>query len=118
MALYISYTCGSGPFAQALKELKEEGGIPARSRRYKENNQLLIKGMKELGIHPYIDGEHQGPIITTFFYPENYDFKFADMYTYIKDRGYAIYPGKVTEAETFPYRKPLEKSIKRILKGL
>lgn len=37
-------------FAQALKELKEEGGIPARSRRYKENNQLLIKGMKELGI--------------------------------------------------------------------
>ena len=28
-------------FAQALKELKEEGGIPARSRRYKENNQLL-----------------------------------------------------------------------------
>lgn len=88
-------------FAQALKELKEEGGIPARSRRYKENNQLLIKGMKELGIHPYIDGEHQGPIITTFFYPENYDFKFADMYTYIKDRGYAIYPGKVTEAETF-----------------
>ena len=88
-------------FAQALKELKEEGGIPARSRRYKENNQLLIKGMKELGIHPYIDGEHQGTIITTFFYPENYDFKFADMYTYIKDRGYAIYPGKVTEAETF-----------------
>lgn len=88
-------------FAQALKELKEEGGILARSRRYKENNQLLIKGMKELGIHPYIDGEHQGPIITTFFYPENYDFKFADMYTYIKDRGYAIYPGKVTEAETF-----------------
>ena len=57
--------------------------------------------MKELGIHPYIDGEHQGPIITTFFYPENYDFKFADMYTYIKDRGYRIYPGKVTEAETF-----------------
>ncbi|MGYP001623914235 len=23
------------------------------------------------------------------------------MYNYIKDRGYAIYPGKVTEAETF-----------------
>ena len=23
------------------------------------------------------------------------------MYEYIKDRGYAIYPGKVTEAETF-----------------
>ncbi len=88
-------------FAQALKELKEEGSIPARSRRYRENNELLIRRMEEMGIHTYIDREHQGPIITTFFYPENYNFKFSDMYNYIKDRGYAIYPGKVTEAETF-----------------
>lgn len=88
-------------FAQALKEMKEEGGIEARCRRYTENNHLLIKKMGEMGIHPYIDGEHQGPIITTFFYPENKKFTFAEMYQYIKERGYAIYPGKVTEAETF-----------------
>lgn len=88
-------------FAQALKEMKEEGGIEARSRRYQENNQLLIEKMGEMDIHPYIDGEHQGPIITTFFYPENATFHFAEMYEYIKERGYAIYPGKVTEAETF-----------------
>ena len=105
-------------FAQALKELKAEGGIPARSKRYRENNELLIREMKKLGIHTYIDGEHQGPIITTFFYPENYDFKFADMYNYIKDRGYAIYPGKVTEAETFRignigeiYKEDIEKVV-------
>lgn len=88
-------------FAQALRELEEEGGIPARSRRYRENNALLIKKMGELGIHPYIGGEHQGPIITTFFYPKNCKFSFSQMYAYIKERGYAIYPGKVTEAETF-----------------
>ena len=88
-------------FYQAIKELKEEGGIEARSRRYKENNELLIEKMGELGIRPYIDGDHQGPIITTFFYPEKCYFKFQEMYQYIKDRGYAIYPGKVTEAETF-----------------
>lgn len=88
-------------FAGALKELKEEGGIPARSRRYRENNELLIRRMEELGIRTYIEKEHQGPVITTFFYPENYNFKFSEMYHYIKDRGYAIYPGKVTEAETF-----------------
>lgn len=105
-------------FAQALKELQEEGGIPARSRRYRENNRLLIEKMGELGIRPYIDGEHQGPIITTFFYPEKYDFKFADMYAYIKERGYAIYPGKVTEAETFRignigeiYKEDIEKVV-------
>lgn len=88
-------------FSQALKEMEEEGGIPARSRRYTENNKLLIQKMAELGIHPYIDAEHQGPIITTFYYPENHKFSFTEMYTYIKERGYAIYPGKVTEADTF-----------------
>lgn len=88
-------------FAQALKEMREEGGIEARNRRYTENNKLLIERMAELGIRPYIDSTHQGPIITTFFYPENASFKFEDMYAYIKERGYAIYPGKVTEAATF-----------------
>ena len=88
-------------FYQALKEMEAEGGIPARHQRYVENNRLLIEKMKELGIRPYIDEEHQGPIITTFFYPENASFSFADMYQYIKERGYAIYSGKVTEADTF-----------------
>lgn len=88
-------------FAQALKELREEGGIAARAKRYEENNHLLIEKLKEMGIQPYIDADHQGTIITTFFYPENCNFSFQEMYEYIKERGYAIYPGKVTEADTF-----------------
>ena len=88
-------------FSKALDEMLEEGGIPARSKRYCENNHLLIQRMKEMGIQTYIDAEHQGPIITTFLYPENHTFAFQDMYEYIKERGYAIYPGKVTEADTF-----------------
>ena len=63
-------------FARAMKELEEEGGIPARNRRYTENNRLLIEKMGEMGIRPYIDSEHQGPIITTFFYPEKCHFTF------------------------------------------
>lgn len=88
-------------FAQALREMEEEGGILARHKRYEENNHLLISRMAEMGIKPYISGEHQGPIITTFFYPENCHFSFQEMYHYIKERGYAIYPGKVTDADTF-----------------
>ena len=88
-------------FARAMKELEEEGGISARGRRYAGNNRLLIEKMGEMGIYLYIDSEHQGPIITTFFYPEKCCFTFSQMYEYIKERGYAIYPGKVTEAETF-----------------
>ena len=88
-------------FAQALKEMKEEGGIEARHNRYTANNALLISEMEKLGYRTYIDKEHQGPIITTFFYPDDCNYTFKEMYEFIKARGYAIYPGKVTEAETF-----------------
>ena len=88
-------------FAKAMEELKEEGGIPARSKRYYDNNRLLIRKMKEMGIQAYIGEEHQGPIITTFFYPAHHNFSFQEMYEFIKERGYAIYPGKVTDADTF-----------------
>ena len=103
-------------FAKALEELKEEGGICARNRRYADNNKLLIQKMKELGFRSYIDDAHQSPIITTFFYPETADFSFEEMYSYIKERGYAIYPGKLTDANVFRignigeiYREDIEK---------
>ena len=88
-------------FAKALEELEQEGGVEARSRRYRENNRYLIQGLKAMGFIPYVSEEHQGPIITTFFYPENRNYTFEEMYCFIEDRGYAIYPGKVTDAETF-----------------
>lgn len=74
-----------------------------------------------------IDEMHQGPIITTFYYPENAAFSFKEMYNYIKKGGYAIYPGKVTWAETFRignigeiYREDIEKLcglMKKFLEG-
>ena len=88
-------------FAKALEELEEEGGIPAREKRYRDNNRHLIERMRQMGIRTYIDSTHQGPIITTFYYPDHAQFDFEEMYQYIKDRGYAIYPGKVTDADTF-----------------
>ncbi len=105
-------------FAKAIEEMKQEGGIPARNKRYTETNRLLISEMEKLGYKTYIDSDHQGPIITTFFYPENCNYTFREMYEYIKARGYAIYPGKVTEAETFRignigeiYKEDIEKLI-------
>ncbi|SCJ96016.1 2-aminoethylphosphonate--pyruvate transaminase [uncultured Eubacterium sp.] len=88
-------------FAKALEELAAEGGVPAREQRYRSNNHLLIKNMGQLGFRTYIDALHQSPIITSFYFPQRCDFSFADMYAYIKERGYAIYPGKVTDADTF-----------------
>lgn len=87
-------------FRQALRELEAEGGIPARAARYAANQKLLVERMGKLGFRPYLT-HHQGPVITTFLYPEGADFTFAEMYDYIKARGYVIYPGKLTEEETF-----------------
>ena len=88
-------------FSKALDELEAEGGIPARHRRYAENNRLLIEKMRAMGFAPYLDGSRQGPIITTFFYPAGVPFQFSEFYTYIKERGYVLYPGKLTDADTF-----------------
>ena len=88
-------------FRKALEELKEEGGIEKRHERYAKNNKILIENLAELGIRPYVGADVQGPIITTFYYPEHHHFSFQEMYDYIKERGYAIYPGKVTDADTF-----------------
>lgn len=88
-------------FAQALEELKAEGGIAARNQRYAAANKALREGMEAMGFKAFIASSLQGPIITTFFYPENAAFTFAEMYAYLKDRGYVIYPGKLTDAETF-----------------
>lgn len=88
-------------FAKAMEELNEEGGIPARHARYENNQRLLAEHMEKLGFKAYLSPEVQGPIITTFYYPENAGFTFMQMYEYIKSRGYVLYPGKVMEAETF-----------------
>lgn len=88
-------------FAKALEELKAEGGVPARNARYDENQRLMTENFRALGFRPYLSAEVQGPIITTFRYPEGATFTFQQMYQYIKERGYVLYPGKVMEAETF-----------------
>lgn len=87
-------------FSKALKELSEEGGVVARNKRYENNNKLLRDRMKSIGINSYIEESIQSPIITTFLY-DNDNFNFKQMYDYVKENGYAIYPGKLTEVDTF-----------------
>lgn len=97
---YTSPTHVVAAFHQALLELEAEGGVAARGKRYAEMNRRLREGMEKLGFTAYVTPEHQGPIITTFFYPSD-DFSFADMYAALKREGYVIYPGKLTERPSF-----------------
>ncbi|MCL1695081.1 2-aminoethylphosphonate--pyruvate transaminase [Lysinibacillus sp. BPa_S21] len=88
-------------FAQALKELDEEGGIKERAARYMNNQKVLSEGMRELGIEPILANELQSPIITSFYYPNSENFEFSTFYSKLKEKGYVIYPGKVSDMDTF-----------------
>jgi 2-aminoethylphosphonate-pyruvate transaminase len=98
---YTSPTHVVRAFLQALHELDEEGGVEARYRRYAENQQLLVDGLRELGIHALIEPRYQSPIITSFLYPDNGRFTFEQFYHLMKQRRFVLYPGKVSQASTF-----------------
>ena len=88
-------------FDQALRELAEEGGPAGRLARYQANHVRVRTGMSALGFKEFVDAEVQGPIITSFLYPEDPGFEFSRFYDTLNRRGYVIYPGKVTDADCF-----------------
>ncbi|HET9488051.1 MAG TPA: 2-aminoethylphosphonate--pyruvate transaminase [Chryseosolibacter sp.] len=88
-------------FRQAMLELNKEGGVEARERRYKENKKVLDQGMAKLGFKPYLRPEIQGHIISSFLYPRDPKFNFEQFYKKLSDRGFIIYPGKLSKADAF-----------------
>jgi 2-aminoethylphosphonate-pyruvate transaminase len=87
-------------FDQALRELEAEGGVLARHERYQRNHAALVTGMSRLGFRTYLRPEAQSPIITAFFHPSP-EFEFASFYQALSERGFIIYPGKLTQVDTF-----------------
>ncbi len=88
-------------FHQALLELESEGGVQARAARYRNNHQTLIQGMRALGFREYLKPALQGYIITSFHYPKHQNFDFASFYSILSNKGYVIYPGKLSQANCF-----------------
>lgn len=88
-------------FLEALLQHEEEGGVAGRFARYDANRQVLIPGMREMGFETLLEDRWISPIITTFFCPDDPNFDFTRFYTEIKQRGYIIYPGKLTVVDSF-----------------
>ena len=88
-------------FAQALRELEAEGGVPGRDARYAANQRTLVEGMRALGFREYLPPERQSHIITSFHYPSSPAFKFDNFYSRLSDRGFIIYPGKLSQVDCF-----------------
>ena len=66
-------------FQQALNEFDEEGGVHARGERYRQNHIAHCRGMKAIGFEIYLAEEDQSYIITSFRYPSNPAFQFAEL---------------------------------------
>lgn len=86
---------------KAIEEHAVEGGVAGRGKRYRENAKVLIDGMRAMGFRTLLDDRLQAPIIITFHMPTDPRFVFQQFYDGLKDRGYVIYPGKLTVADSF-----------------
>jgi 2-aminoethylphosphonate-pyruvate transaminase len=85
----------------AVDQFKEEGGQPARLARYTRNCETLVRGLAELGFRAFLSPSVQAPIIVTFHAPADPAYDFRTFYERTRERGYILYPGKLTQVETF-----------------
>lgn len=88
-------------FAKALDQFEAEGGVTGRGARYARNCRALVDGMRAMGFETLLPDSLQAPIIVTFKMPADPKFKFQAFYDALKARGYVIYPGKLTVADSF-----------------
>lgn len=87
--------------AEALAQFHAEGGQVARGARYTANRRALVRGMASLGLKPLLDEAVQSPIIVTFHAPTHPAWDFKTFYEGVRARGFILYPGKLTQIETF-----------------
>ncbi|MFJ2363555.1 2-aminoethylphosphonate--pyruvate transaminase [Pseudomonas sp. NPDC087697] len=86
---------------EALLQYNEEGGLPARHQRYANNCRVLLDEMAKLGLRSFLPASIQAPIIVTFHAPKNPRYQFKEFYERVKAKGFILYPGKLTQVETF-----------------
>jgi len=87
--------------AEALKQFQEQGGVAGRGARYRNNCDILINGLEKLGFVSFLPRAIQAPIITTWYAPADPKYNFNAFYDKVRERGFTLYPGKLTQVETF-----------------
>lgn len=99
MALHFSYSCSprfQTGVGRTSRRRRGRSTLPALLR----NHRILVEGMRSLGFQTLLDDAIQSPIITSFLYPHK-DFDFKAFYLALKSKGFVIYPGKISKADTF-----------------
>jgi 2-aminoethylphosphonate-pyruvate transaminase len=85
----------------AIDQYRLEGGQTARLGRYADNCAALVGGMRKLGFQTFLPDSLQAPIIVTFHAPPDPAYSFGEFYRRVRERGFILYPGKLTAVETF-----------------
>jgi len=88
-------------FMAALSAHEAEGGVAGRGARYARNRDVVVAGMRQLGFETLLQDRWLSSIIVTFFCPAHEAFSFQNFYELMKTRGFIIYPGKLTVADSF-----------------
>ena len=99
MALHLS-THVVRAFKQAMDELEAEGGVQARHERYCRNHEVLVAGMRSWASKPYWMTPYNLPLSLLSCNPDA-AFDFKEFYKQLKTKGFVIYPGKISQADTF-----------------
>ncbi len=75
--------------------------MAGRGARYRRNCAVLVAGLRALGFQTLLPDGLQAPIIVTVRMPADPRFHFETFYERLARRGYVIYPGKLTVADSF-----------------
>ena len=85
---------------QALKEYWAEGE-EAKWARHTRVFNAINKGLDELGFRQVIKPEWRAGLVSSAIYPDDPNFSFEKVHDYCYDRGFTIYPGKISTTNTF-----------------
>ncbi|MDE7158617.1 MAG: 2-aminoethylphosphonate--pyruvate aminotransferase, partial [Clostridiales bacterium] len=85
---------------QALKEYFEEGE-EAKWARHTRVFNAIHRGLEELGFRNLIKRELQAGLVVSAIYPDDKNWDFKKVHDYCYERGFTIYPGKVSNTDTF-----------------
>ena len=85
---------------QALKEYWAEGEN-AKWERHTRVFNAINKGLDELGFKQVIKSEWRAGLVSSAIYPDDPNWDFEKIHDYCYERGFTIYPGKISTANTF-----------------
>ena len=85
---------------EALKAYWAEGE-EAKWARHTRVFNAINKGLEELGFKQYVEPKYRAGLVSTAIYPNDENWDFEKVHDYCYERGFTIYPGKVSGMNMF-----------------